>query len=938
LRIRLLLFCSIKNRWFILPYSMKTLKFALSLVAFFIFAKLNAQNISTVAGTGVFGFSGDGSAATAARLSGPQDIAVDTFGNVYIADAAGHRIRKITATTGVISTIAGTGTVGYSGDGGAALSARFSSPIGIALDKEGNIYVSDVGNHCIRKITASTGLISTVAGTGTAGYSGDGGAATAARLYSPYDITVDTNGNLYIADVSNHCIRKVTASTGFISTVAGTTSPGFSGDGGAATAARLYQPFSVALDASDNLYITDASNNRIRKVTASTGVISTIAGTGTVGSAGDGGAAISAQLNRPYSISLDKLGNVYFSDFNNNKIRKITVSTGVISTIAGTGVLGYSGDGAVATAAQLANPKGVFVDKFNNVFIADELNNRIRFICNSVSVPSAPIVTSPLTFCSGTTPSALTAIGTSLKWYTTATGGIGSTTAPTPSVAVLGTTTYYVTQSSVCGESPRAAIVVNVVASPSAPLVTGSLVYCQGATAPALTATGAPLLWYSAATGGSGSATAPTPNTAIVGSTTYYVSQGTASCESPRSEIRVFVNPTPSAPAVTDVRYCLNATPVALTAAGINLKWYTVASGGAAETTAPIPSTNVDGTVIYYVSQTNSFSCESPRASLLVSTNTKPTVTITASTAPKFYVCKGSKLNLKSVVSPYGINFQWQSGTTNIAGATADSVDVVDAGMYRVIVSNAPNCNDTASVLVDIDSSFTKTTINPTDVNICDGVSIKLFSSSSLGAGYAYQWIKDGVLLGDSSYSIIVNTKGNYQLRVTNSQGCVVTSNSSIVNTFSPVEMPVINQSGTVLSVAPVYTTYQWFRNGKAITGATSAAYSISFDGKYEVEVANENGCTNKSELWTVQGLSIREAAPTSFKIYPNPCADFLFVESNESVVLILSDVVGKILLRQQNDTAIDLKNLANGVYILQVRDQSGNLLATEKILKNKGQ
>lgn len=917
---------------------MKTLKFALSILAFLTIGKLNAQNISTIAGTGVFGFSGDGAAATAARLSGPQDVALDTFGNVYIADAAGHRIRKITATTGVINTIAGTGAVGYTGDGGTALSARFSSPIGIAVDNAGNIYLSDVGNHCIRKITASTGIISTVAGTGIAGYTGDGGAANAARLYSPYDITVDGAGNLYIADVSNNCIRKVTASTGFISTVAGTSVAGFSGDGGVATAAKLYQPFSVSIDASDNLYIADASNNRIRKVNASTGIISTIAGTGIAGSGGDGGAATSAQFNKPYSISLDNSGNIYVSDFNNNKIRKITVSTGTISTIAGTGVFGYSGDGGAATAAQLANPKGIFVDKFNNVFIADELNNRIRFICNSVSVPSAPIVTSPITLCSGSTPSPLTAIGTSLKWYSNASGGTGSSTAPTPSVSIMGTTTYYVTQSSVCGESSRAAIVVNVVAAPSAPGTSGSFVYCQGAVAPSLTATGAPLLWYSTASGGIGSVTAPSPNTSTVGTTIYYVSQGTAGCESPRAAITVLVNPTPSAPLVSDVRYCLFATPVALTAAGSNLKWYTIASGGTGSTTAPTPSTTVDGNVLYYVTQTNSFACESPRASLMVSTSTKPSVSITAATAPKFYVCKGSKLTLKSLVSPYGVNFQWQSGTTNIIGATADSVDVVDAGIYRVIVSNAPNCNDTASVMVDVDSSFTKTSINPTDINICDGVNIKLFSTSSLGAGYSYQWIKDGDLLNDTNNSIVVNEKGNYQLKVTNSQGCIVTSNSSIVNTFSPVIMPVITQSGSVLSVASIYDNYQWFRNGKAISGATLASYLLSFDGNYEVEVSDKNGCKNKSDLWKVQGLSIRETVNSSFKIYPNPSADFIFVQSQVPVELNLSDMTGRVLIRQKNDSKLDVTNLASGVYILQVKDEFGNLLGTEKIKKSKGE
>ncbi|MES2479230.1 MAG: T9SS type A sorting domain-containing protein [Bacteroidota bacterium] len=917
---------------------MKTIKFAFVAFAFAIMGKVTAQNITTIAGTGTFAFSGDGGAATSAALSGPQDVALDTFGNIYIADAAVHRIRKITAATGVITTLAGTGSSGYSGDGGAASAATFYSPIGLAVDYSGNVYVADVGNHCIRKITAATGVITTVAGSGVAGYSGDGGAATSARLYAPYDVTVDASGNLYIADVSNNCIRKVTASTGFISTVAGTTLPGFTGDGGIATAAKLYQPFSVAVDASNNLYITDASNNRIRKVTASTGIITTIAGTGVVGASGDGGAATSAQFNKPYSISLDNSGNIYVSDFNNHKIRKITVSSGVITSIAGTGSFGFSGDGGLAVLAQLANPKGVFVDKANNVFIADELNNRVRFICNAVTIPSAPIVSSPITLCIGSSPVPLTAIGSSLKWYTTATGGTGSSTAPTPSVSAIGSTTYYVTQSSACGESPRAAIVVNVVASPSAPSTSGSIVYCQGAAATALSATGSPLLWYTSATGGTGSAAAPTPVTSSTGTTTYYVRQGIAGCESSRVPITVLVNPTPSAPVVSDLRYCLLAPTVALTAAGTNLKWYSSASGGSGSSTAPTPSTAVDGSVMYYVSQTNIFACESPRATLMVSTHTKPKVSITAATAPKFFVCKGSKLTLKTIVAPYGLDYQWQLGTLDIIGATADSFDAVNAGSYRVIVSNAPNCNDTAAVLVDIDSSFTTTSINPTDINICDGVSIKLYSTSSLGAGYSYQWIKDGILLNDTSYSIVVKDKGVYQLKVTNSLGCAVTSNSSVVNVFSPVSAPIISQLGSTLSVPVTYALYQWYRNGKAIAGATMPSYTISFDGDYSVEVGDVNGCKNESAILAIQGLNINESLQNEISVYPNPSEDYVFVNSSLPLRLTLSNVLGRAVIHQQEQNKIDISSLPTGIYILYIRDQSDKLLKVERITKTSGE
>ncbi|MDI9319622.1 MAG: T9SS type A sorting domain-containing protein [Phycisphaerales bacterium] len=896
-----------------------------------------AQNINTIAGTGTSGFSGDGSAATSALLNGPQDVAVDTFGNIYIADAANHRIRKITATTGVIATVAGTGTAGYSGDGAAATSALLYAPIGVAVDKTGNVYIADNGNHCIRKITISTGKISTIAGTGTAGSAGDGGLATSASLYAPYDVCLDTSGNIYIADVSNNKIRKITVSSGIITTIAGTGTPGFSGDGGSATSAKLYQPFSVAVDASGNVFIADTYNSRIRKITATTGTISTIAGTGVSGYSGDGGSATTAQFNTPYSIGLDLFGNIYISDFLNNRVRKITASTGVINTIAGTGVAGFLGDGGLATAAKIAYAKGIHVDKVNNVYIADEGNQRVRFICNAAVIPDPPLVTSPLTLCTGSTPDPLTAVGSLLKWYTTATGGTGTTTAPTPSVASIGTTTYYVSQSSACGESPRSAIVVNVVASPSTPIVSTPVIYCSGTASTALTASGSSLLWYSTASGGTASTSAPTPSTASAGTTVYYVSQGSIGCESPRAAITVQVNPAPSAPTVSDVLYCLGATPSVLSAGGTNLKWYNAASGGTGTTTAPTPSTAVDGTVAYYVTQTNSFSCESPRALLNVRTNTKPIVSITSAAAPKYFVCLGTQLTLKTIVAPYGINYQWQLAGVNIADANKDSFDALTDGLYRVIVSNAPNCNDTASVKVDQDTSLSKTYINPTDVNICDGVNIILFSTSSYGAGYQYQWLKDGVLLSaDTLSSLVVSNKGNYQLKVTNSLGCNVLSNTSSVNQYATIPKPVISQSGSVLSVSNTYAKYQWYRNGKSLSGATGNAYDVSFDGDYSVSVSDVNGCKTESDTITIQGLSIQNmTAEKHYKIFPNPTSGIIYIESASGVGLQLIDMLGRTALEQKQSHTLNITSLSDGVYLMYVLDEAGQRIGVEKIVKS---
>ena len=340
-------------------------------------------HIASQAGNGVLGYSGDGAPAASAEFSYPTSVAVDSSGNLYIVDADNNRIRKVTASSGIITTVAGNGTAGYSGDGGAATSAELDTPFGVAVDASGNIYIVDVNNDRIRKVTASTGIITTVAGNGTWGYSGDGGAATSAELFSPLGVAVDASGNIYIADSGNNRIRKVTASTGIITTVAGNGTGGYSGDSGVATSAELNSPFGVAVDASGNIYIVDSGNNRIRKMTASTGIITTVAGNGTGGYSGDSGVATSAELNSPYGVAVDASGNIYIADTYNLVIRTVTASTGIITTVAGNGTAGSSGDGGAAASAELSYPTAVVVDSPGNFYIADYNNNKVRTVGSS---------------------------------------------------------------------------------------------------------------------------------------------------------------------------------------------------------------------------------------------------------------------------------------------------------------------------------------------------------------------------------------------------------------------------------------------------------------------------------------------------------------------------------------------------------------------------
>ena len=364
------------------------------------------QFIVTVAGNGLRGYSGDNGAATSAQMIDVGGLNVDGKGDIYFADYGNHRIRKVTASTGIITTIAGTGTAAYSGDNGLAISARLNSPFGVAVDAWSNVYIADTYNSRIRKITVSSGIITTIVGTGSNAYSGDNGAATSAELFYPHGVAIDKIGNVYIVDTINQRIRKVTVSTGIITTIAGTGSNAYSGDNGAATSAQLNHPYYVALDASGNVFIADTSNNRIRKVTVSTGNITTIAGTGIYAYGGDNGAATSAQFRYPYGVAVDASGNVYIADNSNNRIRKVTVSTGIITTIAGTGTAGYSGDNGAATSAELSNPNSVAVDASGNVFIADTSNSRIRLLTSVLptSSPTAAPSVSP-TVCPSTAPS-----------------------------------------------------------------------------------------------------------------------------------------------------------------------------------------------------------------------------------------------------------------------------------------------------------------------------------------------------------------------------------------------------------------------------------------------------------------------------------------------------------------------------------------------------
>ncbi|MEI8280408.1 MAG: T9SS type A sorting domain-containing protein [Bacteroidota bacterium] len=346
---------------------------------------LHAQGtITTFAGTGICAEADTGLAINA-NICDVFDLALDDSGNVYYVDFTLSKIRKITVSTGIISLVAGNDTAGYSGDNDLAIHAKLNAPHSVAIDHYGDVLIADNYNNRIRKVSQTTGIITTIAGTGVYGNSGDNMPAVLAELSTPSGIAVDDSNNVFFVDPQNRLIRKVSATTGIITTVAGVLSGGSTAEGIIATQAQL-APWTLFVDGHRNIFFTEPGNNRIRKVDALTGNVYTVAGNGIQGSGGDNGPALQASLRNPYGVRTDTAGNVYIADRENQKIRKVNASTGIITTIAGNGTQGFFGDNGNPLNAEFYFPFNVAVDFHNNVYIADYENARIRKITYPVGI------------------------------------------------------------------------------------------------------------------------------------------------------------------------------------------------------------------------------------------------------------------------------------------------------------------------------------------------------------------------------------------------------------------------------------------------------------------------------------------------------------------------------------------------------------------------
>ena len=644
-------------------------------------------------------------------------------------------------------------------------------------------------------------------------------------------------------------------------------------------------------------------------------------------------------------------------------------ATATALTATGTGLLWYTTATGGTGSATAPTPSTTTVGS-TTYYVSQTVgceSPRASIVVNVTATPAAPTVTSPVTYCQNATATALTATGTNLKWYTVATGGTGSATAPTPSTATAGSTTYYVSQTTGTCESPRASIVVNVTAATTAPTVTTPVALCQGSTATPLTATGAGLLWYTAATGGTGSATAPTPSTTTVGSTTYYVSQTTACGEGPRAAITVTVNALPAAPAVTTpVALCQGSTATPLTATGTGLLWYTAATGGTGSATAPTPSTTTVGSTTYYVSQTTG-TCEGARAAIVVnitSTPAAPTVT-----TPVTY-CQGATV---VALTATGTNIKWYTaatGGTGSATAPVPSTTTVGSTIYYVSQTTGTCEGPRAAITVNI-TSAPVITAQPADITSC--TTSATFTVVATGSSINYQWqlSTDGGttynnIPGATSATLVVNNltpaQAAYRYRVVLTSGScgAVTSTAVTARVGNPPSVVLTSSGGTQINpahptqltatVSPVGNyTYQWKRNGVIIPVTTSSITGITglYDefGTYQVTVTDvATGCSGISNIITLSDIASER---DRLFISPNPTQGIVRVSYYSSTtaaqarMINIFDSKGSRVMTKSFTTSgnygsmiIDLSGFTQGVYMIDVRDAAGKRLKSDQVIK----
>ena len=871
------------------------MKFSGFILLLFINLSLSAQIITTYAGNGTYGNSGNGGPATAAQLAWPYGVATDNSGNVYIADHDNNLIRKVN-TAGIITTFAGTGTLGYSGDGGPAIAANLYHPGTITTDNTGNIYFTDQNGDVIRKINTA-GIITSITGNLPTGYSGDGGPLMLAQFAGISAISFDNTGNLYIADFDNSVIRKVNTSN-IINTVAGNGTAGFSGDGGPATSAQLDGPYGVVIQPSGNMLIPDARNNRIRSVNTA-GIITTIAGTGAGGYTGDGGPAIAAKLHWPWHNAQDAAGNYYFADGLNQVVRKID-NSGIITTYAGNGISGYSGDGGPATSAQMIDVCGVACDITGNIFIVNRtFPNVVRKVTNCLAA-TVTLQPADVTLCnSGNAVFSITASNAnSYQWQENTGSGwnnlVNNLTysgTSTPDLNITGVNTtmngfqYRCIVTNSCGNtySLTATLIVNIPSTPVINIATATTTICTG-TNTTFTATisngGSSPVYQWKKNGlpvGSNSNTF-IDNTLINGDIISCQLTSNSSClitnVATSNNIVMVVNPvlTPSINISASQNNFCYGTPVTFTSVNTNqgispvFQWKKNGLNVGSNLSTYNDNTLLNGDIVSCV-LTSSIICVTSNQTtsnpiiMMVTPLVTPTIMINAN---KTSFCIGESATFTAIPTNGGPTpfFQWKKN-----GAPVGSNTIAYTGntfLNGDLITCSLTSNASCLLTPTVSSNSISITITPDPIvslnktsGICSG------ANKILDAGIfnSYLWSD-----GSTNRTLTISTPGTYYVTVTDNNGCIG-SDTTILTTlfplpknFLPSDSAVCSYESILIKANPGYLNYLWSN------GFTGTNFNVSIPGIYWLEVTDNNQCKGRDSIIILPKECIKEVyVPSSF-------------------------------------------------------------------------
>jgi hypothetical protein len=796
---------------------------------------LGAQNytINTIAGNGTQGFSGDGGSASNAKLNSPSGVAFDNHGHILIVDHQNARIRKVDKNTGVITTIAGNGVAGFSGDGGPATAAQLNNPTGVHVVSNGHILIVDHANARIRKVDGNTGIITTIAGNGVHGFSGDGGPATQASLKFPKGVCTNSVGDIFIADEGNSRVRMIDHANGKISTFAGNGLFGFLGDGGLALLAMLNSPSHVAVDNNDHVLIVDHANARIRKVNKNTGIITTIVGNGILGFGGDGGLATLASLKSPSHIFVHSNNHIHIVDQMNMRIRKVDANTGIITTIVGNGIAGFSGDGGDALLAQLNAPACLAINTNDVIIIADQLNHRIRqCVPNTCASPAISVHPINASVCVGSNASfSVAALGTGLsyQWQVDQGGGFvdlvnvgvhsgvtASTLVITGATADLNSSRYRVKVTNSCGMVISNSATLTVKAKPTIQLSVGGVAcsettICEGSSATIVASGASSYMWSNGAITSS-ITVSPTSQT------TYSVTGTDINGCSNTASIIVKVNTKPTVTvSASPASICSGSTSILTASGAASYVWSTGA------TTASI-SVSPIATTTYNVVGTGSNGCTTS-ASVTVTVKTPPTVTVSASPP---IVCPGGSSTL---TANGATSYVWSTGQTG------NSIAVSPSATTTYTVTGTKNgCSTTASVTVTVSPSINVAVVASPSV-VCAGSSAVLTATGAT----SYSWST-----GQTGASITVNPAVTTTYTVTGTlNGCSGTASVTVF--VNP--LPTVSVSASVNSVCPGGSTILTATGANSYvwsTGQTGASIEVSPSATttYSVTGLGSNGCS----------------------------------------------------------------------------------------------